>query len=158
MLDMFDLKSFPYYSAFGETPEEEEDNFEEEEDDFQKLKEETVQDYILEYHPECTIHNNDEVNRMCMVVRDNTNTIIDDNHRTLPILTKYERTRILGQRAKQINAGANAYIEIPEDVIDGYIIAQMELEAKKTPYIIRRPLPNGSFEYWKLSDLEQIDF
>jgi hypothetical protein len=29
-----------------------------------------------------------------------------------------------------------------------------ELEEKKMPFIIKRPMPNGGCEYWKLSDLE----
>ena len=33
----------------------------------------------------------------------------------------------------------------------------MELKEKKIPFIIRRPLPDNSFEYWKLQDLELID-
>ena len=32
----------------------------------------------------------------------------------------------------------------------------MELNEKKIPFIIRRPLPNNSSEYWKLQDLEII--
>jgi DNA-directed RNA polymerase subunit K/omega len=39
-------------------------------------------------------------------------------------------------------------------VIDGYLIALKEMEEKKLPFIIRRPLSNGASEYWKLSDLE----
>ena len=41
-------------------------------------------------------------------------------------------------------------------VIDGYIIAQLELEHKRLPFIIRRPIPNGGSELWKLQDLEII--
>ena len=37
-------------------------------------------------------------------------------------------------------------------------IAKKELEKKLLPFIIKRPLPNGECEYWKLSDLEIIDF
>ena len=33
----------------------------------------------------------------------------------------------------------------------------MELKEKKIPFIIRRPLPDNTFEYWKLQDLELID-
>jgi DNA-directed RNA polymerase subunit K/omega len=32
-------------------------------------------------------------------------------------------------------------------------IARLELAQKKLPFIIQRPLPNGTFEYWRLSDL-----
>jgi len=32
------------------------------------------------------------------------------------------------------------------------------MEAKLIPFIIRRPLPGGACEYWKLSDLDNILF
>jgi DNA-directed RNA polymerase I, II, and III subunit RPABC2 len=41
-------------------------------------------------------------------------------------------------------------------MIDGYLIALKEFEEKKIPFIIRRPLPDGTSEYWRLSDLEII--
>jgi hypothetical protein len=43
-------------------------------------------------------------------------------------------------------------------VIDGYVIAQIELEQKRIPFIIRRPIPGGGCEYWNLKDLEMIGF
>ena len=82
--------------------------------------------------------------------------IIDDMHRTLPFITKYERTRILGIRAKQLNNGAKPFITLGEDMLDGYTIAKQELKEKKIPFIIRRPLPNGASEYWRLEDLEML--
>ena len=42
-------------------------------------------------------------------------------------------------------------------IINGYTIAEMELKEKKIPFIIKRPMPNGGSEYWKLQDLELID-
>jgi len=38
--------------------------------------------------------------------------------------------------------------------LDNFIIAKIELKQKKLPFIIQRPLPNNTFEYWKLEDLE----
>jgi hypothetical protein len=32
-------------------------------------------------------------------------------------------------------------------------IARLELEARRLPFILRRPMPNGTFEYWRISDL-----
>ena len=75
-------------------------------------------------------------------------------HKTLPFITKYERARVLGERAKQINAGAKPFVDIAAEVIDGYLIALAEFEQKKIPFIVKRPLPNGGCEYWKLRDLE----
>ena len=74
------------------------------------------------------------------------------------LVTKYEKSRILGQRAKQINSGAYPFVKVPENVIDGYIIAELELKQQRIPFIIRRPLPNGGSEYWKVKDLEDISF
>ena len=102
------------------------------------------------------IFKNNEIEALAEITRDVNGIIIDNNHKTLPILTKYERTRILGQRAKQINNGDKPYVNIPEKVIDGYIIAELELKQKQIPFIIRRPLGNGTSEYWRLSDLEVI--
>lgn len=114
--------------------------------------------YLLNFHPECALHNYDEVLAMSKVIRDKNGIIIDDLHRTIPYLTKYERARILGQRAKQINSGATAFVKVPENVIDGYLIAELELKEKRIPFIIRRPLPNGGSEYWSVKDLENIIF
>ncbi len=114
--------------------------------------------YVSDYHPECQVPNFDEISKLAVVVRDDYNTIIDPLHRTIPFLTKYERARILGQRAKQIESGSEPFINIPESVIDGHIIAELELQQKRIPFIIRRPIPDGSFEYWHVRDLENIAF
>ena len=82
--------------------------------------------------------------------------IVDAIHKTMPFLTKYEKTRILGQRAKQLNQGAPPMIPVDKKIIDGYLIAQLELQQKALPFIIRRPLPGGKSEYWRLADLEII--
>lgn len=123
-----------------------------------KFDKEINKNYIMNFHPECITHNYDEVEALTKVVRDKNNNIMDDLHRTIPYLTKYERTRIIGQRAKQINAGGTAFVKVPENVIDGYLIAELELKEKRIPFIIRRPLPNGGSEYWNVRDLENIAF
>ena len=121
---------------------------------FQKLTTTVSESYIDTYHPESMSHNYDEIQTLSRVVRDSAGFIVDELHRTTPIMTKYEKTRVLGQRAKQLNEGAPAFIKIDSTVIDGYLIAVKELEQKKTPFIIRRPLPNGGSEYWRIQDLE----
>ena len=75
---------------------------------------------------------------------------------TIPFLTKFEFTRILGMRTKQINNGAKPFIKVPEGIIDGYLIAEREIREKKLPFIVKRPIPNGGCEYWKLEDLELL--
>ena len=142
-----------------ETSDEEEDDDDDDDTQYlQKFNSEINKNYIMEHHPECVINNYDEISSLTSVIRDKNNNIIDDLHRTLPYLTKYERARILGQRAKQINSGAKVFVKVPENIIDGYLIAQMELEQKRIPFIIKRPIPGGGCEYWNLKDLEIVGF
>jgi len=132
------------------------DDDEYEAEDFQKLDDEMRKNYILMNHPESMTQNYDEIYKLSKTVRNKNNIIVDAAHRTIPMLTKYEKARILGVRAKQINNGAAPFIELKENIIDGYLIAERELAEKKLPFIIRRPLPNRGSEYWRLEDLEII--
>jgi DNA-directed RNA polymerase I, II, and III subunit RPABC2 len=126
------------------------------EDYLKKFDREVINNYIVDHHPEAVAHNFDEVKTMSNVVRNSEGIIVDKLHRTIPILTKFEKARVLGIRAKQLNDGAKPFIKHPVDVIDGYTIARMELAEKVMPFIIRRPIPNGGCEYWKIADLELI--
>ena len=74
-----------------------------------------------------------------------------------PFLNQFEKTKVLSFRASQIAQGARPYIEIPDNVTDDYSIAKMELAARKLPFILKRPLPDGDYEYWKLSELMIFD-
>lgn len=135
----------------------EEDESDDDEQYLQKFDEEINKNYILDVHPECAVHNKTEVMAMCRVVRDTNGNIVDDLHRTVPFLTRFERARIIGQRAAQINSGSTPFVkDIPANIIDGYIIAEMELELKSVPFIIRRPLPNGGSEYWRVKDFQNL--
>jgi DNA-directed RNA polymerase subunit K/omega len=143
----------------GLNDEEDEEDEDEEDDDenyLQKFDESLKNNVIEKHHPELIMHNHQEVEAMCHIVRDNNGNIVDPLHRTLPFITKFEKARILGERAKQINAGAHAMVAVDEDMIDGYLIALKEYDEQKIPIILRRPLPNGGCEYWKLKDLELI--
>jgi DNA-directed RNA polymerase I, II, and III subunit RPABC2 len=78
---------------------------------------------------------------------------VDTNHRTYPFLTNFERTKIIGLRANQLSKGAVALVNVPKHITDVRDIARLELEQKRLPFIVKRPLPNGTFEYWRLTDL-----
>ena len=145
-----------YKKAIYENDDEDDD--EDGEIYLQKFDQSINDNYLVNFHPESVLQNYDEILSMIKVVRDKNGIIIDDLHRTIPFLTKYEKARILGQRAKQINSGSTPFIKVPENVIDGYIIAELELKEKRIPFIIRRPLPNGGSEYWSIKDLEDISF
>jgi DNA-directed RNA polymerase subunit K/omega len=115
-------------------------------------------DKLLKYHPELLQSNYKEINAFTKIARNKKGHIIDPLHRTVPFLTKYERARVLGVRIKQLNNDAEPFVEVPPDTIDARFIAENELKQGKIPFIIRRPLPNGGNEYWKLSDLEVIEY
>ena len=78
---------------------------------------------------------------------------------TTPFLTKYEKARIIGARALQISKNSPILISTEElgGETDPIVIAEMELRAGKIPFIIRRYLPNGSYEDWPVKELKLSD-
>ena len=72
---------------------------------------------------------------------------------TAHFLTKYERARILGTRALQLSKNAPPMIVPKPGETDPYKLAERELAEGKIPFIIRRYLPDHTYEDWKLSDL-----
>jgi DNA-directed RNA polymerase subunit K/omega len=109
---------------------------------------------LLDQHPEIWPDYEETVLEK-LVIRDAypPAAAVDKRHTTYPFLTLYEKTKIMSLRAAQLARGAHPYIDVPDYLTDVYEIAKAELEAKRLPYIIKRPLPNGEFEYWRLSDL-----
>lgn len=77
----------------------------------------------------------------------------DDERITLPKLTKYEMVRVLGIRAQQISVGAKSLVKNIEGK-SPIEIAIYELKNKMTPFKIRRPLPNNTYEIWKIKELD----
>lgn len=71
---------------------------------------------------------------------------------TTQYLTKYERARVLGTRALQISMNAPVMVDL-EGETDPLKIAQKELRERKIPIVIRRYLPDGSFEDWGIDEL-----
>jgi DNA-directed RNA polymerase I, II, and III subunit RPABC2 len=77
-----------------------------------------------------------------------------NNNKTSNILTKYEKVKIIGIRAEQLQRGAPPYVEIDEaKPFDARAIAKQELRANKIPFMISRKLPDGKIEYWRLDDM-----
>jgi DNA-directed RNA polymerases I, II, and III subunit RPABC2 len=71
---------------------------------------------------------------------------------TTRYLTKYERARVLGTRALQISMNAPVMVDLDGET-DPLRIAEKELRERKIPIIIRRYLPDGSHEDWKVDEL-----
>merc|ERR1711976_705946 len=75
---------------------------------------------------------------------------------TTPYMTKYERARVLGTRALQIAMCAPVMVEL-EGETDPLQIAMKELKQRKIPIIIRRYMPDGSYEDWGIDELMITD-
>lgn len=112
---------------------------------------------LLNYHPEVKQISEEQLQTLSTIVKDKNGNIVDPFHKTIPIMTKYEKAKIIGIRAQQINSGSEPFIQVDNNMIDGLTIANDELLQKKIPFIIRRPLPNGSSEYWNINDLELLE-
>lgn len=81
------------------------------------------------------------------------NRVPDNERITYSKLTKYEKTAIISARAEQIARGAKIYVQIPKDIIDPIEIAKLEIEARKTPFIIRRMRGKKKYEEFKITEL-----
>ena len=106
---------------------------------------------LLQAHPEIQADYM-EIIRERLPVKD-LPVLNDTNHKTYPFLTQYEKTKVLSLRASQLAHNSRPFIEVPPHVTDVHEIARLELEEKRIPYIIKRPLPDRTFEYWRLQDL-----
>lgn len=71
---------------------------------------------------------------------------------TTRYMTKYEKARVLGTRALQISMNAPVMVDIAGET-DPLKIARKELTERKIPMIIRRYLPNGTYEDWNIDEL-----
>lgn len=71
---------------------------------------------------------------------------------TKNILTKYEKVKILGIRCEQLQRGNEPLIKWDKE-FSPREIALEELRQRKIPFMIRRKLPDGAFEYYRLDDL-----
>lgn len=125
---------------------------------------------LFKQHPEIWIPYEEQVQELLVIKEPNVTTgpgelpvtmttslrdmsLLDANHTTYPFLTNYEKTKCISFRASQINNGAKPYILVPTGVNDSYVIAKMELEEKRLPFILKRPMPDGNYEVWRLRDL-----
>jgi DNA-directed RNA polymerase I, II, and III subunit RPABC2 len=127
-----------------EDDDEEYDDNDDDIDDTELLKKENEDDelecfYDIEQNEINNIQNND---------------VPKEDRITMPYLTKYEKVRVLGTRAKQISLGAKILVKnIDLTTKKPLEIAKIELEHGVIPFKIRRPLPNGKIEEWKISEL-----
>ena len=134
------------------------ENYDSEESDDEpidnKIKVDEKLEYIKNHHTQEITEDYEEIAVLSTVQRNEQGIIIDSKHTTTPIMTKYEKTRILGLRISQLNNGAPSLHISENTIIDNNIIAEIEIRDKLLPFIISRPLPNGGKELWRIQDLE----
>lgn len=104
-------------------------------------------------HPECRLDYIEQSLQKLPITAYPPDNGADQRHRSVPFLTIYEKTKILGFRANQIAEGGRPFINVPPHVTDVIDIARLELEQKRLPFILKRTMPDGTFEYWRLTDL-----
>jgi DNA-directed RNA polymerases I, II, and III subunit RPABC2 len=140
-------------SEIAEEEAEEEEEIEEEEEE----PEEDTENIgggnfsIIEDDMECTDDIRKETHEACSLY------IEPEDRITKPFLSKYEKTRIIATRAQQIAYGAMPMIDFNlGEGVDPVYLAEEELKQKKTPFLVRRTLPSGHYEDWKITELEDI--
>ncbi len=131
--------------------EKEVDEVEEEEEDGEE--EEDMSECF-----ESTIIPNTEVKTFLSTIDEVTNDI-SKTRRTLPILSKYEKAKIIGIRAQQISMGSYVYLDDIHGMSNPLDIAKEELRQKRTPLIVRRNVPGrkgASYEDWRIEELMDV--
>lgn len=123
------------------------------------------------------INQEEEVDNIEIIAPGNAGGGVPKSKRiTTKYMTKYERARVLGTRALQIAMCAPIMVELEGNIknkqnnvyhskllflfqgeTDPLQIAMKELKQKKIPIIIRRFLPDHSYEDWSIDELIIVD-
>jgi len=108
-----------------------------------------------------------EIDKECEIIRNREVITKDLEHKPIeiidkggqivtgpPLLTRFERARIMGARALQLSLGAPVFIEIPKNATSSLEIAMEELKQRVIPIVIKRTLPNGDYQHIAIDQFE----
>ena len=108
-----------------------------------------------------------EIDKECEIIRNREIITKDLSHKKVeitskngqivigpPMLTRFEKARIMGARALQLSLGAPVFIEIPKNATTSLEIAMEELKQRVIPIVIKRTLPNGDYQNIPLDKFE----
>ena len=108
-----------------------------------------------------------EIDKECEIIRNRKIITKDLPHKQIeitskdgqivigpPMLTRFEKARIMGARALQLSLGAPVFIEIPKNATTSLEIAMEELKQRVIPIVIKRTLPNGDYQNIPLDKFE----
>ena len=82
------------------------------------------------------------------------NMVNKKDKNTLPIMSKFEKARIIGVRAQQIADGAIPTVKVPDKMRSTIEIAKLELKERRIPLIIRRMLTKNKYEDWRIDEFD----
>ena len=99
---------------------------------------------ILEFTQEKEFLSHDEVYKASQ----------EEGKKSIPLLSKYERARLIGIRKQQLSTGSAPCVKGSFSSIDE--IVEEELKQKTLPLMIRREIANGEFEDWRIEDFQNI--
>jgi len=68
-------------------------------------------------------------------------------------MTIYEKTKVIALRAQMLANGSMSFINIPKNITSVIDIATLELKQRKIPFIIKRRIPNNTYEYWRINEM-----
>ena len=141
--------------------DEEEVDFEDEADVLEGLeeaepeettKESRAMQFLSMHHPECRIDYLENVMKVLPLTAYPPGEL-DKQHKSVPYVTLFEKTKLIGFRANQLAQGARPLVDVPKHITDVIEIARLEYDERRMPYILKRGMPDGTFEYWRLTDL-----
>lgn len=75
-----------------------------------------------------------------------------NKRRTSEVITQFELTDVISNRAKHIENGSPVYTPIGDES-DPLIMAEMEIKMKKCPLSIRRMLTSNIAEIWEVNEM-----
>ena len=113
---------------------------------------------LMRFHPEARIDTIESISIEIQLTNvppsfTNADGQADPNHRSAPFLTQFEKTKILGFRTNQLAQGARPYVKVPEYITDVIDIAKLEINERVLPFIVKRYMPDGTYEKFRLCDL-----
>ncbi len=78
--------------------------------------------------------------------------IAPDDRITSEVMTSFERANVIAVRAKQLEDGGHAFIDIG-NMTDYEKIAEKEIDEHRCPLSIKRHITDNIFEIWNVNDM-----
>lgn len=126
----------------------------EEEEGDEEEDEENLDDDDLDIEEDENVINVSENHKFEIVSKDKTYERIHSRKKeTQPFMSRFEFTKLVGIRAQQLSCGMQPCVSFDPEITNTEFIAVQELLQRKMPLIVRRYLPNGLYEDWRVDEL-----